>query len=93
MSLSLCVCVCVCVSEVILYNLEHSQHLKQDVSWILQECLMSVSECHKGALRMFGLYLKGVFRVSDGVLRKFQWCLGKFQVCFREVSWMFHKGR
>ena len=48
---SVCLSVCVCV--VILSNLEHSKHMKQDVSWILQGCLMVISGCLKGVPRIF----------------------------------------
>ena len=52
MSLSVCVCLSVCLSVVNLSNLEHSKHLKQDVSKVLQRCLMGVSGCLKDVQRV-----------------------------------------
>ena len=56
----------VCLSVVILSNLEHSKHLKQDVKWIMQRCLMGVSRvfqgCSKIAVMVFQEYPKAVFR-------------------------------
>ena len=36
---SLYVCLCVCLCKVILFSLEHSNHLKLDVSWVFQGSL------------------------------------------------------
>ena len=51
-----CVCVCGCPSVVNLFSLEHSKHLKLDVSRVSQGCLKSVSRvfqgCLKGVLKM-----------------------------------------
>ena len=58
--MSLSSCVCVCTSVVILFSLEHSKHLKQDVMMELQECL-----------RDFCLMFQGRFK---DVNRKFQGC-------------------
>ena len=62
MSLSVFVCVSVCVSVVNLSNLEHLKHLKQDVTWVLQGCLMGVSGCLEAVLGC----PKGVSRIFLG---------------------------
>ena len=60
------------------FNLEHSKHLKQDISWILQGCLMGVSGCLKGvhmlckgcskdAVRVFQEYSNAVFGCSESI--------------------------
>ena len=58
----------VCPSVVILFSLEHSKHLKQDVLRELQRCLFEVSRMFKEVLSVFTENLKGI-------LRKFQECL------------------
>ena len=62
-------------SVVILFSLEHSKHLKQDVLRELQGCLRGVclkfQGCFKEVSRMFQESFKGVYR--------------KFQACFKEV--------
>ena len=62
-------CVYVCLS-VCLFSLEHSKHLKQDVSRVSQGCLLGVSRvfsgCSIGVLKMFSGYLKGVSRMHQG---------------------------
>ena len=77
-----------CLSEVILSNLEHSKHLKQDVLWALQGCLLGVSGCFIEVSRVF----QGSFK---GVSRKFQGCFKevsrKFQGCFKEVPRVFYE--
>ena len=65
MPMSLSVCVCVCVSGVILFSMEHSEHLKQDVFRELQGCLRGVclkfQESFKGVSMKIEGCFKGVF--------------------------------
>ena len=58
-----CVCLCVCPSGVILFSLEQSTHLKQDVLRELQGCYRGVCLKFQGCLevsRMFQGCFKGV---------------------------------
>ena len=90
----------VCPSGVILFSLEHSKHLKQDVLKELQGCLWGVCLKFKESLdvsRMFQGSLNGVNRKFQGSLmgvsRKFQEYFkkvsGKFQWCFKKVPSLF----
>ena len=54
MSLSLCVS----LSAVHLFSLEHSKHLKPDVSELSQQCPMDVSRMFQGVKK----FSKGVFK-------------------------------
>ena len=61
-------CVSVCV--VILFSLEHSKHLKQDASRVLQRGLLRVSWVSKDVLRLFASRMfQGCFK---SVSRNFQ---------------------
>ena len=55
-----------CMREVILFSLEHSKHLKQDVSRGLQGCLRGVclkfQGCFKEISRMFQVSFKVVYK-------------------------------
>ena len=77
MSLSLCVRPFIRSFVVILSDLEHLKHLKQDVSKVLLGCLMGVSGCLKGVSRKF----QGCFMEVSRV----------FQRCFNGASRMLHR--
>ena len=78
---------CIRVSGVILFCLEHSKHLKQDVSRELQGYLRGVCLKFQGCFKEVSRVLTKSFR---GVSRKFKGCLKEisrvFQRSFREVS-------
>ena len=59
------VIMCVCVSEVILFSLEHSKHLKQYVSEVYKECSNNVLRCFEG-FKVFQKSFKGVPKSFQG---------------------------
>ena len=71
-------------SVVILFSLEHSKHLKQDVLRELQGCLRGV------CLKFQGCF-KEVSRMFQGSLGCFEEASRVFQGSFREISWMFQE--
>ena len=73
----------VCLSVVILFDLEHLKYLKQYVSKVLQGCLIGVSGCLNGVLRVFQKYFKGVSRTFLGYLKGVS---KVFQESFKGVS-------
>ena len=76
----MCVCVCVRSFVVILSNLEHSNHLKEDVLWVLQGCL--------GCLRVSQVVSRVFQKRPNGALRVFQEC---FMGVSRKVSRKFQE--
>ena len=66
----------------------HSKHSKQDVSWVLQGCLLGVPRvfkrcCSNSNPRVF----KGCFKeVSRKFQKNFKGVSRNFQGCFKEVS-------
>ena len=54
---------CVCVFVVNLFRLEHSKHLKPNVSKVSQECLKGVLRVFQGFPRVFEGCPKGVLKM------------------------------
>ena len=67
-------CLFVCLSIVILFILEHSKYLKQDVLRELQGSLKGVclkfQGCFKEVLRVFTTNIKGVLRNFEGCFKE-----------------------
>ena len=61
--------VCVCLWGVILFSLQHSKHLKQDVLRELQLCLRGVCWKFQGCLKDVSRMFLGIFKT---ISKKFQ---------------------
>ena len=94
---------CVCPFVVILSDLEHLKHLKQEVSRVFQGSFKGVSRkfqgCFTEASRVFHGSFKCVSRKFQGSFTEvsrvlqgsFKGVSRKFQGCFKEVSRVFHE--
>ena len=89
------VSLCLCLSVVNLFSLEHSKHLKPNVSGLSHEfwgCSKGVARMFQGCSKVFKKCSKCVFK---DVLRVFQGCFKSvsrvLQGCFMDVSRVFQK--